>query len=662
MKSTLALGAAAAFASVLSAQNLVLPDNHYLGESAIQAQSSGVTSWWGTTVGGRRMMVLYDASHFTGKAGVLGPVTFSKLSFRGEDTEKNTGGQTFTGVTVNVYKTTLNSTNMAANGSTTVFATNIVPSTGSSTLIATGSLPVLTVNPSVGLAPNNYMIDLPVAPLPSLFFDPLGDSLGEFNLLVDIAWTGYANGPAIAPSTTTITMIATQDTTAHGAGIRGRGIFATTPGAASGTASTAPPVMGVAFVGGGGYPNPVPARSEYYGAACGGSASTFYQLFAHDETFDLAGSGITMVPNTLGGYTVLPFAPTVDVTKVNTTPNSTADDVTLAATALGFTLTYPGGSTTTIRPCTNGYVWLDPVMSAADSSPTLLEWVGNVPLATVYTARMAPFWHDFHCGNNLVTHPGSGLHVVAVPETFLGAGDAECYVTWLNVGEFNTVTGGGQSVSTMQCVFKQAGNVVEFRYGAMSPITGGSVGNLVNGITGFTRGRIGAVNSVDPQSRDLSLELPVGPFPPAFNTGFEIAPNVSLTASSTPLAASTVYGARMFGGQALTWTVGNIPAAPLPIFSFLNLDLGFTRPGFQVPGVFTAPGCLVSTTLAPTILGWDQILIVLPTASVTGVALPIPHGWEGTDIYAQAIGVDLFSSGPLIAWSSNAIRYTVGLD
>ena len=655
MKTSLPLFALAAFASALPAQNLLLPDNHHLGESATQLQSGGSTNWWGTTAGGRRMMVLYDASHFTSKAAVGAGLTITHLRFRGEDAERNTGGQVYSTVSVSLYKTTLNSANMATNGSTTVFATNLTPTVGTTSLLGATSIPAVVVAPSLGTGPNNWMIDLDLTGVPMAVFDPLNDGLGEVNLLVDISWTGYANGPSVPPSATTISMIATQDTSAHGAGIRGRGIYAATPGAATGTASSSPPVIGVEFVGGGGYATLIPATTEYIGASCGGSASSFHQLFVQNQPFDLANTGMTLIPDVAGAptrYIVTAGAPPVDTTQLNPAPNSTGDDSTLAATPLGFTFLYPGGSTPSIRPTTNGAVWMDIAMSAADSSPTLLEWLGNTSTSP-YTVRFAPFWHDFHAGENTTTHFNSGLHVRTVGVS----PNQACYVTWFNVGEFNTVAGGGQSVSTMQCVFFESSNVVEFRYGAMDMNHGGSVGSAVNGITGFTRGRLGGVNSVDPQSRDLSHELP-------FATGPEIAGNVSLSAVSVPLPAGPVYGARMFGGQTLVFGVGNVPPAPNAA-GLINLDLVATMPGFQFAGI-TAPGCMISTGIPPLILGWETFLAGpaggSPSSFSGTLGLNVQHAWLGATITGQAIGLDLSGGPDLVVWASNTTKWVVGLD
>jgi hypothetical protein len=624
----------------LAAQaQLLLPDNAHLIASPLQSHVLGSTNWWGTTATGRRMMILYEASHLTG-AGVTGPIVITGLRFRGEDAEHNLGGQTFSGVTVSLYKTTLDTATM----SPTSFAINLAPlAPHATTLIGTDNFASLVVPPSTGTVPNDDVVSLLLTNVG--VFDPATDAQGQVNLLIDVRWTGHSP----APDGTSMVPTAVADANNSP---RGRGIYATSPVATVGSTSSAPPIVAVEFSGPGGHATLAPARTEPIGASCGGAPSTFYQLFAEGHRFDLAGSGLTLIPDNVAApnhYTVAGGAAPVDVTQVNGVPDSTLDDG-LVTHALGFTFAYPGGSTSTIKPCTNGFVWLDPTMSSTDYTPSLIEWLGNTS-TTPYRARLAPFWHDFSANRNTTSHPNSGLHVKT--DTSGGPGNAVCYVTWLEVGDFNSVLSpGGQSVNTMQLVLHEVSGFVEFRYGAMSELWGSGISNnLMNGIVGFTRGRIGVVNSVDPQSRDLSHETP-------FATSVEGAiGNVGLTALASPFTEGPVYGARMFAGQSLIWNVYNIPANT--IVALLAFDLVATRPGIEVPGI-TAPGCRISTSAAPPLF-WETWVLPVGTASGS-VAAPIPAGWEGTDMYAQAFGIDVFGGPDLLPWASNTIRYTVGLQ
>jgi hypothetical protein len=206
---------------------------------------------------------------------------------------------------------------------------------------------------------------------------------------------------------------------------------------------------------------------------------------------------------------------------------------------------------------------------------------------------------------------------------------------------------------TFQCVLYESTGVVEYRYGPMMPFVAHwtATALAMHAVVGFTRGRIGATPSVDPQSRDLSLEVP-------FSTSPEgSAGNMGQVAVAAPDAGGSVYGGRLFGGQSVTWNAVNVPVGS--VIGVQLLDVAATRPGLSLPGI-TAPGCMLSTS--PGALLWE--ITVLPPSTVVGtVPLVVPHGFEGTNIYAQYVVLDGLLGGPnLITVASNAIKHTIGLD
>ncbi|MEO6597825.1 MAG: hypothetical protein ABIP94_24020 [Planctomycetota bacterium] len=628
-------------ALVLPSQTqLVLPDYQYLCESPTQLSNTGATTWWRGT--GGRFQIIYEASHFTSKAGVSGPVTINKIMFRGEDGEPNVGGQSWAGVVVQLGSTSLNNTNMS-----TTFLANQVPVIPNTTTLGLPGVTAVTVLPSLGTTPNNYNIVIDLAALgASISYDPTS---AEPNLLIDIMMPTAATIPVTSGA-----VMAFQDSIGTVAQVRGEGVTTATlpPLALTGTTSATPPVVGIELASGGGDPVLIPARNEYYGAACGGSPSTFYQTFLQGEVFDLS-AGLTLTPDSPTAptiYTVTSGAGAFDATQVNATPDSIADDFLTAAIPLGFTLNYPGGSTTAIKACTNGFVWLDTAMTSNDLSPSVAELLGTT---LTFTARLAPFWFDLHAGRNTATHPNSGMHVKI--DTSGGAGNAVAYVTWFNTGIFNQVStlgSGGHVVIQMQCVLRELTGVVEFRYGSM--LTAPSSANTACAIVGFSRGRIAGVGSVDPQSRDLSIEVP-------FSTKVEVAGvnNMGQTAVATPDAGGAHYSGRMFGGQTLTWNANNVPAGTPQMLGIQLLDIGSSRPGFQLLGI-TAPNCMVSTTLSP--LLWEFFFTPLPASVVGTVPLTVPHGFQGTEIFAQFVVLDFTAGAPLVFRSSNALKHTIGLD
>ena len=640
MTRILALLAAAALLPALAAQNLVLPDNHHLMERADQLANTGDTTYWRATSGGR-FQIRYDASHFV-NAGVNGPILITHLRFRGEDGEPNLGGQVYSGVTVEVGSTSLGTLS-------TTFATNRLAAT---TTMGTLGTTTVTVAPSLGTCPNNDCIEIDLLAIGASFlFDPTS---AQPNLIVDITM------PTAPANAAPLYMTPIQDTTAHGAGIRGSAVSTATPAAATGTADATPAVLGIGFAGNGGYATIVPARNEEFGAACGGNCAAFYQTFNQGQPFDLQ-AGLTLLPDNPTApnfYTVIGGAPAVDLTQLNAAPNSVADEA-LVTFPLSFPWAFPGGSTSTIKPSTNGHVWLDSVPTAALYQTNKDNLFG---VTTNHPARYMPFWTDLQCGKNTGGNALAGLHVKE--DTTGGPGNSVVYVTWNDVGLFRHGAGAtqpGHCSFTFQLVLHQASGMVEYRYGAMNPFASGlwtvSTSMYYASIVGFTRGRIGgSTPSLDPQSRDLSAEVP-------FDTAVEgSVGNVGITAVSTPIAGGPGYQGRLFAGQSVRWDVKNIPAGT--VLGLLNLDVAATSPGFGLPGI-TAPGCKISTSLNPVGLQWE--LFVLPAANVTGTVPltmpnPVPTAWLGVDIVVQAIGVDLFGGPNLVPWSSNAIRHTIGLN
>ena len=632
--------------SLQAQQQLVLPDHHHLSENPNQIGNSGSTLWFRTTTS--RFHLLYEAAAFTGAAAVSGPIVITKIKFRGEDGEINLGGQVYSNVTVAVGSTTLNTATLS-----TTFATNLAG--GTTTMGPTGTTNI-TVAASQGSVPNNWNIEFDLLALgSSIVYDP---STGQ-SLLIDV------NMPTAPTNAPPLGLIAFQNTTALPNPIRGLGM--TSPGGASitGTSNNTPLVVGVEFQGAGGFTTIVPARNEFYGAACGGQAASFYEGFLNGQVFDLGG-GLTMSPDNVSApnyYIVSNGAPAPDTTKVNAAANLTLDDGVFTH-PLGFTFNYPGGSTSTVVPSSNGFVWLDATMIDSAFAAVAARLLGDpvipapTPLPPAWNAaRFAIFWKDLNMLRNVGLNPAAGLH--AFTDTTGGAGNAVCYLTWLNIGEFNTVSGAGVNGHTnwtFQIVMSEASGTVEYRYGNVpafataSSTTPGCFATLV----GFSRGRIGGllgVNSVDPQNRDISLEG-------TFTTAIEGAVgNMGQQAVALPNAGGTQYGGRLYSGQSVKWNAVNVPSGT--IIAAQLLDVAANRPGFQFPTV-TAPGCILSTS-AGAIL-WETFL--LPTATTAGtVPLVVPNGILGVDIYAQFVALDGLLGGPnLITVSSNAIKHTVGLN
>lgn len=254
----------------------------------------------------------------------------------------------------------------------------------------------------------------------------------------------------------------------------------------------------------------VPAFSEVFGAGCGGTSGTAYELFPAN-TLDLAGSGYRMTPNANGGYD---FGPATGSAFTHTVTSLNLGDDTVGQFALPSAFTYPGGSTSTLHICSNGYIWMQP-STTADFSPTVGELFGG-------GARFCPLWAD------------------GVPDGFTGVNNVfaehdpvtnKVYVSYVNIPVFGGVGG----TLDLQCEFDLTSGAFEVRYGANC-----SSGNT--SITGFTPGA--GVSSADLGSLDFSARIPSG-----FSTSAVESPDLTLTAAPAPVIGSSV-----------TWTASGVPA------------------------------------------------------------------------------------------------------
>jgi len=603
-------------------RQVTLPDHHHLSEDPAVLGGDGSTEWW--RAAGGRFQLLFEGSHFT-SAGVTGAINIRRLRFRGEDGEANLGGAFWNGAVVQLGATSLTAATL-----TTGFNTN-----RSATVTTLGAAPATTavLLPSLGSTPNNDNLVIDMQALGAgIWLDPTGP---RPNLLVDVKLPTAAVVPIGSSA-----VMAMQDTTGGVAFVRGAGLRATTSTALTGALSYFPLVLGVDFAGAGGAPAPTPARNEFFGAACGGSPASFYQGFANGQPFDLR--GLRMVPDDVGTptrYGVEAFAGVYEPTLVNATPASIADDATVGH-ALGFTFRFPGGSTTTIRASTNGFVWLD-AAGGADYAVSIESLLGVVVDAA---PRVCPLWYDFDCGRNTATHPNSGLHLFNT-----GApGNRACWITWRDVGAFHAVAGSPNGVFGVQCVLRENGTI-EFRYGATPAFPATTTANAGShgAIVGFSRGRIGGVPSADPRSRDLSLEVP-------FATTVEGGVGHLAQTVTSAAAYGVSYGGRAIGGEALTFHAANVP--PGAPFGVQLLDLSANRPGWELASV-TAPGCVVSTSLNPVFYE----VHAAPGANVMSAPFTIPPGFEGCELFAQYVTLDIADGAPhLVTAASNAVRLVVG--
>ena len=235
------------------------------------------------------------------------------------------------------------------------------------------------------------------------------------------------------------------------------------------------------------------AQATPVGQGCGGidCAASFYQLFAPGSTCDLANTKWQLSWNGTN-YTV------GTGTATYVTPAGTAltmgDDVEVNV-ALPFALPYPGGATTSLKVCSNGFV------SAANNgvnwTPTSTEFLSGAP-------RWAGLWYD------LLPTTGQ-VRVDSTPSVVR--------ISFTNVPHY------GQQGTT--CTFQYQ----FFANGDVAVIYQALNGMVPNALVGFTPGG----NAQDPGNSDVSATIPAG-----FSLCAGSTPDVTLTSQQRPVLGSTI--------------------------------------------------------------------------------------------------------------------------
>lgn len=323
----------------------------------------------------------------------------------------------------------------------------------------------------------------------------------------------------------------------------------------------------------------VPAFHENFGAGCGGSSATAYELFS-PNTLDVAGQGYRMTPNANGGYD---FGPATGAIFTHTVPSLGLGDDAVVSFPLPSAFSYPGGSTSAFVICSNGYIWMQP-SSSADFSPTVAELFVN-------GARFCPLWADG------VPDGATGVNNVFAE---YDSATNKVYVSYVNIPIFGGVGG----ILDLQCEFDLTTSAYEVRFGQNC-----SSGN--NAITGWTPGSGQSV--VDRGSIDFSAQIPSG-----FSTQAAERSDISLSASPTPVIGSSV-----------TWTASGVPD-PAAI-TWLMISILRNETGQPIP--FTE-GCNYYLHV-PSF--WDNRVMTVAGGQATHtIAIPNNPSLAGFPVTAQA--------------------------
>ena len=461
------------------------------------ASAEGGTSgnvWRGTA---NRVQCLYDSTNFTNQ-GVVHLMQIDELEWRqaGE-----LPGASITYPNVNLY---LGYAQTDYASPSTTFSANRTPS---HTLVYSGQVQVV---PAARATPNRFTIRVKLQT--PFIYDP---TLNQ-DLLLEIE-SLTSSSPATS-STMSTSFLSPQ----HLANtVRSLG----TTGASTGAISPFCPVCRFH------YDIPAAAATETsYGTGCYADLASFYERFP-PGWFDLSGSpvqSILLTPSN-GGYAASAGSNSW-YTPLSSSLNLVDDSV--ATVSLPMSFAYPGGITTQLTVCSNGFVTLNGTSTNTDFTPTAAALLGGEP-------RFCPCWAD------LLPNPSNNVYA-----EFDGVNTY--YVTWLNVPTFTS-----PGAVTMQLAMNLATGTVEYRWQSCSLPSSLS-------LVGWSPG----TPSSDPGERDVS-NLP-------FSTPGEHRA-LLLTAMQRPITGTTI-----------NYTISNI--APTAFFSALMQNFGGVDPGIHL-GFLGLPGC-----------------------------------------------------------------------
>lgn len=342
-------------------------------------------------------------------------------------------------------------------------------------------------------------------------------------------------------------------------------------------------------------PGGILAASAPFGAGCYRRSTAFYEL-ATGANFDLANTAMRLVKNgdtytaQAGGTYV---APTAAATQLTLT-----DDAEVTVNLTG-SFPYPGGSTSSLVVCGNGFVSVA-TGNGTDYSPTAAEWLAS-PLRRYGT------WHDFN-----PNAAGSGK------VKFQQVGSI-AYVTWDGVYSYNTT-----AANTWQLQFDLTNGNVTYAWQTM--VASGS--DWLIGATGPTP-------NDDLGSIDISTALPG-----TFLTG------------PTNLQPLTLASTLPKLGQTLTLTTTQFPpgsALGIQIMSVTRYD-----PGVEL-GFVGMPKCFL-------FLNTDVLATLVASGGQASWNWAVPTGpsWFGLQVTAQSVAfaANLNSAGII---STNGVALTLGL-
>jgi|JRYL01.1.fsa_nt_gb hypothetical protein len=548
---------AALLAAGLSGQTLVVP------AAAANADGNSSTGYPFDIANGRYLHI-YDSAHFTNN-GVAFPVLISQLAVRANGTTATWTGSTFQ-LQLDVSTSPLDFLSISTTWDNNHGADRAVVYNGSFT-IAPGSSTTGTPGPFHAVVQFN----------PPFFYDP---SAGDLTLDFRIVGNTVANTPSCDAVTT--------------AGVAlSRRVFSTTnPPAATATATSGELANVLEFTYA---PAPGYASSAAFGTGCYDKESTVYETFT-GATVDLAGSptnSLRYVPNASGGFTVVPGSNTF------LTPTSPdfllTDDSVTPAIALPFAFPFGPHTTSSVKMCSNGYLWLRDTETVADTTPTPAELVAQGP-------RIAPLWVDL---NPASTDPVTTLRIGSIHFDLDPVSNNPVF-TWLNVPEFGSANTANQNTFQLEL---DASGAFEIRWQNLAAtatrtiLSGASFGLGVRDGGAFDlTGALPIVTEGDVNALRLATSAR-----PTLGTTFDLV--------TSEIPSNVVLGAVLIG------------------FTQFNPGIDLTSLG--------APGCQQYTSID-----------ALATYLSTGTSFALPQSFPNNPVFA---GVNLYAQSAVLSDGANAL-------
>ena len=362
-------------------------------------------------------------------------------------------------------------------------------------------------------------------------------------------------------------------------------------------------------VAGGGYVQTAAscgASNVNYGTGCGSQYSAFYELFQTSPaaSAQLSNSTVTLLPTGTSYLMTYAAGNTVVAPTAAASVLALSDDTQVAVT-LSTAFAYPGGTTTQLQVCSNGFVSIPPG-NGVPYQPTGAAFLG-------FAQNCWAAFHDFYPND-----PNGTSGQIKFEE----AGGV-AYITWDNVESYPPTV---VNTSTVQFQFNLSTGVVNIAFGTVDAVGGSSFGD--QWLVGYAPGSA----TLDPGSRSLATALPL------------VLPTADVPALALACAPNPVIG------NTLTWTTSNIPASAS--LSLLMVSLAQVNPGLPVPGT---NGCfqLVDLTTAVSYLQLGN-----PSAT-TSLSIPNNTGLSGLPIACQAIALDP-AANLLGAITSNGVSSVIG--